>query len=170
MRCDELRQQMLDGAPADAAAHEHIASCPECRDEFGFVTTMRQAHPEPSAALRERVLGRPRRRFRWSVAAVAASIALALGAGFVGGRAFPQPPRVEIRSVVVQRPMDDREVFCTALALLSVYKSQIDCEFSGMTCTRIKADRDVMKMLPYCPVIQNMDRVMHERPELVVFR
>ena len=170
MRCDELRQQMLDGAPADAAAHEHIASCPECRDEFGFIITLRRAHPEPSASLRERVLAGPRRRFRWSVAGVAASIALALGAGFAGGRVLPQPPRVEVRTVVVQKPMDDREVFCTALALLSVYKGQVDCEFDGMTCRRIKADRDVMKMLPYCPVVQNMDRVMRERPELVVLR
>lgn len=173
MRCDEARRRILDGEPLDADLRAHASSCAECRDEVGFVASM--PVPEPPAHLRERVLGAAPRRGAWRVAAVAASIVVALGAGFAAGRAVPRTVVVEkpvdrIVERIVEKPIDDREVFALAVSLQTVYGKQVSCDFDGMHCRRITADRSVQKMVPYCPLAQGLERVSKERPELVVFR
>ncbi len=172
MRCDEARRRILDGEPLDAELRAHASACAECRDEVGFVASM--PVPEPPAGLRDRVLSAVPRRGAWRIPAVAASVALALGLGFAAGRAFQAPPRVEVRTVVVEKavekPIDDREVFALAVSLQTVYGKQVSCEFDGMQCRRITADSAVKKMVPYCPLAQGLERVSKERPELVVFR
>jgi hypothetical protein len=176
MRCDEARRRILDGEPLDADLRAHASSCAECRDEVGFVALMPM--PEPPAHLRDRVLSAVPRRGAWRIPAVAASVALALGLGFAVGRAFRPPAQTVVVQVpvdrivekIVEKPIDDREVFALAVSLQTVYGKQVNCEFDGMHCKRITADSAVKKMVPYCPLAQGLERVSKERPELVVYR
>ena len=104
------------------------------------------------------------------VALVAASIALAAGLGFAAGRAVEAPPRLQIQSVARPVPADERQVTIMAVALMATYKGQVECEFEGTRCLKIKADRAVLRMLPYCPIIQELDAVEKIRPELILYR
>jgi hypothetical protein len=170
MRCDDAKRRILGGEPLEGELRDHLAVCPECGEEFAFIATLRDAAPVPEAALRSRVLAAQPRVFRWRVALVAASIALAAGLGFAGGRAVEPPARIVVQTVERRAPVDERQVTVMAVALMSTYKGQVECEFDGTRCRKIRADRAVLRMLPYCPIIQELDAVEKSRPELISYR
>ncbi|MBI2920381.1 MAG: hypothetical protein HYY18_04780 [Planctomycetes bacterium] len=176
MRCEELKKRVWGGDAVDGAMKGHVAECPACREEFGFLDALRASRLEAPAGLRDRVLEAmpaPRRAMRWQVPAVAAAIALALGAGVLVGREVeaknvaPERARVVVREVVREAKADDKDFTVLAIALESIYRGQVDCEYEGVKCRKIHAKKTVMEMVPYCPVAQKLEVMAKERPEQV---
>jgi len=169
MRCEDARARLSDGAPNEGELRDHVDACDACREEYGFLEALRASRPQPPAALRDRVVASfPRRRFRWAVAAWAASAAIMLGAGFAAGQWLAPPPKVELVRVerVVTRPPSDEEVAVLAVALAAQYRGAVEVEFDGVTCKKIRALRR-LREITCCPIIREMERVSKERPGLV---
>jgi hypothetical protein len=169
MRCEDARARLSDGAPNEGEQRDHVHACDACREEFGFLDALRASRPQPPAALRERVMASfPRRRFRWAVAAWAASAAIALGAGFAAGQSLAPPSRVELVRVerVVTSPPSDEQVAVMAIALATQYRGAVEVEFEGTTCRKIRAMRKLCE-ITCCPIIREMDRIAKARPGLV---
>lgn len=176
MRCEELKKRVWGGECVDGTMRGHIAECPACRDEFGFLDAVRASKPEVPGGLRARVLESmpaPRRAMRWQVPAVAAAIAVALGLGVLVGREVEaknvasESPRIVVREVVREKKADDKDFTILAIALEATYGKQVDCDYEGVKCRKIFARKTVMEMVPYCPVAQKLEVMAKERPEQV---
>ncbi|KAF0245957.1 MAG: hypothetical protein FD180_1100 [Planctomycetota bacterium] len=189
MKCNELRDKVESGAHLDGDAWEHATSCAHCREEFAHMRALRTSAPEPPAGLRYRVLeaafpGSARRAFRWQIVAAAAAVALAFVGGISIGRdverrdvvtAEPGPVVVDkevlreiVREVQTNRKSDDQDMFVLALALERVYQNQVNCEFEGLVCTKISADKEIFDLIEQCPIARKLWVAANERPDIVV--
>ncbi len=186
MSCDPTRERLNAGAPLDADTLEHVKTCPACRDEFAHVLALRSSRPQPSPALRERVLAAaPRRAFPWSIAAAAAVI-VALMVGYAAGRAtapietkivketvektvIKEVPVDRIVEVIKAEPVRQTQLAALAIALSTVYQDSVQCRWQGHSCKTISACKSIAERYPMCPLVREMKALEKTNPELVSF-
>jgi hypothetical protein len=175
MRCDEVKTRLMEGAPNEGDVRAHLGSCASCREEFAFLETLRALPAEPPPALRDRVVAAfpARRPFRWTVAAWAASVAVALGGGFAWGHALVPPAKREVVTVerVVPAPHTEQQIAVAAIAGMVVYRDAVQAVWDQetMTCTKIRV-RDAVLCNEMCPIIREIQLIAKERPDLVEVR